>query len=132
MNLRKSKAYKVAAMSKSILQRISDLEHKVFEQNTLFIEFRFCLKGREIRTGIVNENTITQQFDILKARYSSKKNCGDFVVLLTEKITQNTLDKFYITARSFTKISGFIPDPKEYFEFEKAIQEYERSIKCAS
>jgi len=119
-------------MSKSILQRISDLEHKVFEQNTLFIEFRFCLKGREIRTGIVNKNTITQQFDILKARYSSKKNCGDFVVLLTDKITQSVQDKFYTTAQSFTKITGFIPNPKEYFEFDKEVKEYERSIKCAS
>lgn len=119
-------------MSKSILQRIEDLEHKVFEQNTLFIEFRFCLKGREIRTGIVNKNTITQQFDLLNARYSSKKNCGDFVVLLINRITQKTLDKFYISAQSFTRITGFEPDPKEYLEFEKAIQELERSVQCAS
>ena len=119
-------------MSKSILQRIEDLEHKVFEQNTLFIEFRFCLKAREIRTGIVNENAMKQQFDLLNARYSSKKNCSDFVVLLIDQITQNTLDKFYISAQSFTRITGFEPNIKEYLEFEKAIQELERSVQCVS
>ena len=119
-------------MSKSILQRIEDLEHKVFQQNTLFIEFRFCLKGHEIRTGIVNQNTITQQFDLLKARYSSKKNYDDFVVLLIDQITQKTLDKFYTSAQIFTRITGFEPNPKEYLEFEKAIQELERNVQCAS
>lgn len=134
-----------------ILERLQALESKLERlmieemSSNLLIEFRFLFQGHHILTGIVdatkNDGIIKKKFNLLKDQYAlTRKNRAEFVVCLVNKNERVSISEFLITGESFTKITGFVPDIEEYFEFDKSFKAYcasldqseKRSSQCAS
>lgn len=138
----------------AILKRLEELENKVDRlmqsemSSDLFLEFRFLFQGEQILTGIVdltpNNRVIKKKYNLLKAQYALTRKIKDrteFAVCLVSKNDRaSTVDEFYITGESFMKITSFIPNVEEFFEFDKSFKAYcaslsqgeERSSQCAS
>jgi len=134
-----------------ILKRLQALESKLERltreemSSNLFFEFRFLFQGEQILTGIVDttacDGIIKKKFSLLKAQYAlTRKERAEFVVCLASKDDRVSLSEFYITGESFMKITGFIPNVEEFFEFDKSFKAYcasldqsdKRSEQCAS
>jgi len=134
-----------------ILKRLQALESKLERltreemSSNLFFEFRFLFQGEQILTGIVDttacDGIIKKKFSLLKAQYALiRKERAEFVVCLASKDDRVSLSEFYITGESFMKITGFIPNVEEFFEFDKSFKAYcasldqsdKRSSQCAS
>lgn len=135
-----------------ILKRLEKLENKLEKltreemSSDLFIEFRFLFQGNQILTGIVdltpNNGVIKKKFNLLKAQYAlTRKDCVEFAVCLVSKNDRvSTISEFYITGESFMKITSFIPNVEEFFQFDKSFkahcasldQSEKRSSQCAS
>lgn len=135
--------------NKDILKRLEELENKLERltkeemSSDLFIEFRFLFQGNPILTGIVdltpNNGIIKKKFNLLKAQYAlTRRECAEFTVCLVSKNDRvSTISEFYITGESFMKITSFIPNVEEFFEFDKSLsalfdQHEKRSSQCAS
>ncbi|ARU47248.1 hypothetical protein Sdiek1_0060 [Sulfurospirillum diekertiae] len=135
----------------NILRRLKTLERKIEKLTksemsaNLFLEFRFLLKGTYIMTGIAdltkNDGILKKKFSILKNQYALlPRDRAEFAICLVNKIDQSIVGEFYISSKSFTEITGFVPDEKEYLAFNKAFKEYEvsevqnneRSSQCVS
>jgi len=134
-----------------ILKRLQALESKLERltreemSSNLFFEFRFLFQGEQILTGIVDttacDGIIKKKFSLLKAQYAlTRKNRAEFVVCLVSKADRVSISEFFITGESFIKITGFVPDVEEFFEFDKSFKAYcasldqseKRSEQCAS
>lgn len=136
-----------------ILKRLQTLESKLERltreemSSDLFIEFRFLLQGGQILTGICDttacDGIIKKKFSLLKAQYAltrKVKERAEFVVCLASKNDRVSISEFFITGESFMKITGFVPNVEEFFEFDKSFKAYcasldqseKRSEQCAS
>ncbi|ATB68193.1 hypothetical protein SJPD1_0059 [Sulfurospirillum diekertiae] len=134
-----------------ILKRLKTLESKLERltreemSSDLFIEFRFLFQGNQILTGIVdltpNNGIIKRKFKLLKAQYAICKERAEFAVCLVSKNDRiSTISEFYVTGESFMKITSFMPNVEEFFEFDKSFkahcasldQSEKRSSQCAS
>lgn len=136
-----------------ILKRLQALESKLERltreemSSNLFFEFRFLFQGEQILTGIVDttacDGIIKKKFSLLKAQYAltrKVKERAEFLVCLASKNDRESISEFFITGESFMKITGFIPNVEEFFEFDKSFKAYcasldqseKRSEQCAS
>lgn len=136
-----------------ILKRLQALESKLERltreemSSNLFFEFRFLFQGEQILTGIVDttacDGIIKKKFSLLKAQYAltrKVKERAEFVVCLASKNDRVSISEFFITCESFMKITGFMPNVEEFFEFDKSFKAYcasldqseKRSEQCAS
>ena len=136
-----------------ILTRLEKLENQLEKltreemSSDLFIEFRFLFQGEQILTGIVDttacDGIIKKKFSLLKAQYAltrKVKERAEFVVCLASKNDRVSISEFFITSESFMKITGFVPNVEEFFEFDKSLKAYcasldqseKRSSQCAS
>ncbi|MBP1681925.1 MAG: hypothetical protein H6Q35_2264 [Proteobacteria bacterium] len=136
-----------------ILKRLQALESKLERltreemSSNLFFEFRFLFQGEQILTGIVDttacDGIIKKKFSLLKAQYALTrkiKERAEFVVCLASKNDRVSISEFFITGESFMKITGFVPNVEEFFEFDKSYKVYcesldqgeKRSEQCAS
>ncbi|AOO63872.1 hypothetical protein [Sulfurospirillum halorespirans] len=135
-----------------LLRRLEELENKVDRltqsemSSDLFLEFRFLFQGEQILTGICDTTAcngiIKKKFSVLKAQYAlTRKGRAEFVVCLVSKNDRaSTISEFYISGESFMKITGFIPNVEEFFEFDNSFKAYcasldqseKRSEQCAS
>lgn len=134
-----------------ILKRLQTLESKLERltreemSSNLFFEFRFLFQGEQILTGIVDttacDGIIKKKFSLLKAQYAlTRKDRAEFAVCLVSKNDRESISEFFITGESFMKITGFIPNVEEFFEFDKSFKAYcasldqseKRSEQCAS
>lgn len=135
-----------------ILKRLQALESKLERltreemSSNLFFEFRFLFQGEQILTGIVDttacDGIIKKKFSLLKAQYAlTRKDHAEFAVCLVSKDDRvSCISEFFITGESFMKITGFLPNVEEFFEFDKSFKAYcasldqskRRSEQCAS
>ena len=135
-----------------ILKRLQALESKLERltreemSSNLFFEFRFLFQGEQILTGIVDttacDGIIKKKFSLLKTKYAlARKDRAEFVVCLVSKDDRvSNISQFFITGESFMKITGFVPNVEEFFEFDKSFKAYcasldqseKRSSQCAS
>lgn len=138
-----------------ILKRLQTLESKLERltreemSSNLFIEFRFLFQGNQIVTGIVDltacDGIIKKKFNLLKAKYALTrkiKERAEFAVCLVSKDDRlGTISEFYVSGESFMKITRFVPNVEEFFEFDKSFKEAycasldqseKRSSQCAS
>lgn len=136
----------------AILKRLEELENKLERltkeemSSDLFIEFRFLFQGNQILTGIVdltpNNGVIKKKYNLLKAQYAlTRKDRAEFAVCLVSKNDRvPTISEFYVSCGSFMKITGFVPNVEEFFEFDRSFKEQcaslnqdkMRSSQCAS
>lgn len=135
-----------------LMKRLEALENKLERltreemSSNLFFEFRFLFQGEQILTGIVDttacDGIIKKKFGLLRAQYAlTRKGRAEFAVCLVSKDDRvSSISEFFITGESFMKITGFIPNVEEFFEFDKSFKAYcasldqneKRSEQCAS